>query len=88
MANLLLLNWLQGFGLLAFEQVLVSTRFTAKKQMNSLKYNEWHQEDKEAYNSMFLLHALLERDYMADLEVWLSQIQIQTLMICANYPGH
>ena len=37
---------------------------------------------------MFLLHALLERDYMADLEVWLSQIQIQTLMICANYPGH
>ena len=40
MANLLLLNWLQGFGLLAFEQVLVSTRFTAKKEMNILKYNE------------------------------------------------
>ena len=33
MANLLLINWLQGFGLLVFKQVLVSTRFTAKKQM-------------------------------------------------------
>ena len=32
---------------LVFKQVLVSTWFTAKKQMNSLKYiYDMHQEDK------------------------------------------
>ena len=48
-ANLLLLNWFCGFKT-SFKQVLVSTRFTAMIQINSLKY-KWHQLDKLAYNS-------------------------------------
>ena len=45
--------------------------------MISLKY-KWLQEDKLAYNSLFFLQTVLERDYMEDNEVCPSQIQIQT----------
>ena len=65
-----------GFKLL-LKQFLVSKRFTAIKQMISLKY-KWLQEDKLAYNSLFFLQTVLERDYMKDNEVCPSQIQIQT----------
>ena len=69
----LLINWLKFWfvGLkLVVKQVLVSTRLTAMKQMKSLKY-KWHQEEKLAYNSLFLLHIFLKRNYMEDHEVWL-----------------
>ena len=46
-----------------FEQVMVSIRFTAKKKIKSLKYR-WQQEDKLAYNSLFLLYTFLERGHM------------------------
>ena len=42
--------WFVGLKLV-FKHVLVSTRFTSNKQMNSMKY-EWYQEDKLAYNSL------------------------------------
>ena len=63
---------------LVFKQVLVSHGL-----QESLKYR-WDQEDKLAYNNVFLLYTFWERDYMEDQELSFANPNVNINVICPN----